>query len=100
MGIVALGVLSAVVMLLWNVLMPDIFGLTTLSFWQALGVLLLSRILFGGFVKGGCEKRQRIKNHLREKWQAMTPEEREACFERRNQFWGRRCEEKPPRPDE
>jgi len=37
------------VQLLWNVLMPEIFGLKIISFWQAFGLLLLSKILFGGF---------------------------------------------------
>lgn len=38
---------------LWNLLMPEIFGLGTLTFWQAAGVLLLSKLLFGGFKSGG-----------------------------------------------
>lgn len=37
------------VMLLWNWLMPDIFGLGMISFWQAFGLVILGRILFGGF---------------------------------------------------
>ena len=37
------------VMLLWNWLMPVIFGLVEITFWQALGILVLSKILFGGF---------------------------------------------------
>ncbi|MFY0629199.1 MAG: hypothetical protein JXR05_02390 [Flavobacteriaceae bacterium] len=36
-------------MYLWNWLMPAIFGLTTITFWQAIGLCLLSKILFGGF---------------------------------------------------
>ena len=42
-----------VVQWLWNWLMPDIFGLRELGFWEALGLLALSRILFGGFGRGG-----------------------------------------------
>lgn len=34
------------VMALWNILMPEIFGLTTITFWQALGLSLLCNILF------------------------------------------------------
>jgi hypothetical protein len=45
-GIVAL-LLGAPVMLLWNWLMPSIFGLPVITFWQALGLNLLSSILFG-----------------------------------------------------
>ena len=40
-------------MWLWNALMPDIFGLTTISYWQAVGILILFKILFGGFGSGG-----------------------------------------------
>lgn len=38
---------------LWNWLMPDLFGLPEVSIWQAYGILVLSRILFGGFPSGG-----------------------------------------------
>ena len=38
---------------LWNWLMPELFGMPELTFWQALGVLALSRILFGGFGPSG-----------------------------------------------
>ena len=47
--LLAATVFSFVVMWLWNRLMPVIFGLHAISFWQALGLLVLSRILFGGF---------------------------------------------------
>jgi hypothetical protein len=40
------------VMLLWNWLMPGLFGLSTLTFWQAFGVILLARLIFGGFRHG------------------------------------------------
>ena len=42
-----------VVQWLWNWLLPDIFGLRRVTFWEGLGLLALSRILFGGFGKGG-----------------------------------------------
>ena len=55
--VVAAGI-GAIVMLLWNWLMPVIFGLPALSLWQALGLLVLMRILFGRFlvlaVEEGC----------------------------------------------
>lgn len=44
-------------MLLWNVLMPVIFGLTTITYFQALGLLVLSKILFSGFSHLGHKKR-------------------------------------------
>lgn len=54
--IVIVGVLLALpTMLLWNWVMPDIFGLPTLDFWHSLGLTLLSSCLFnwGSFAKGG-----------------------------------------------
>lgn len=81
-GVVGFGI---IVMLLWNALMPDIFHLPVISFWQALGLLLLAKILFSGFRGGG--PRGRMKDKLREKWMTMTPEEREKF----RQDWGGRC---------
>ncbi len=42
-------VLGYVVMLLWNWIMPEIFGLATITFWHAFGIVLLARIIFGSF---------------------------------------------------
>ena len=61
---VAIAVFSLVVMGLWNWLMPTLFGLPAISFWQALGLLVLSKILFGrsrGF--GRRYWRHRMKPH-------------------------------------
>jgi hypothetical protein len=48
-GFVALG--GLIVMSLWNGIMPEVFGLGLVTFWQALGLLILGRFLFGGFRK-------------------------------------------------
>ena len=48
---IALG--GVVVQLLWNWLVPSIFGVRQVTLWEALGLLALSRILFGGFGRGG-----------------------------------------------
>lgn len=73
--LVAIGALGWGVMLLWNWVMPALFvGARTIDFAHALGVLVLSRILFGGFRGHGGGWRH--KRHWR-KWEAMTPEERE-----------------------
>jgi hypothetical protein len=75
---VAAIVLGFVVKSLWNALMPGIFGWHLISFWQALGLLLLSKLLFGGFhTRGGSGGRRHWKNRMRERWEGMTPEERE-----------------------
>src|SRR5690606_39508079 len=59
-------------LLLWNWLMPDLFGVPQIDFWQALGLLVLSKILFGW--KGGPGKPS-WKEHWRSRLAAMTPEE-------------------------
>ena len=74
-AVVAVTVLSAVVMGLWNWLMPTIFEWSVITFWQALGLLVLSRILFGRF--GGPGRRMRGRHRMMERWCQMTPEERE-----------------------
>jgi hypothetical protein len=74
-AIVAATALSFVVMSLWNWLMPALFGLHLISFGQALGLLVLSRLLLGGFRSrwGGGHWRGRMM----ERWAQMTPEERD-----------------------
>jgi hypothetical protein len=62
---------------LWNVLVPPIFGWHTITFWQALGLLLLSKILFGGFHRHGGRDHGRWKQRMKDRWEQMTPEERE-----------------------
>lgn len=80
-------VLGLLVMGLWNHLMPPIFGLKALGFWQALGLLLLARILFGGFHRAHGHAFRHRRRMLR-RWEAMTPEEREKF---RQGFRGRFC---------
>lgn len=65
-----------VVMVLWNWLAPELFGFKAITFWQALGLLALCRILFGGFGLGGGSS-HRSRRRMRERWDQMTPEERE-----------------------
>lgn len=72
LAFVALG--GFVVQLLWNGLLPPLFGWPAVTFWQALGLLVLSRILFGGFrVRGGRRPPWRAGRHGR--WAGLTPEE-------------------------
>ncbi len=73
---VAVAVVSFVVMTLWNVLMPGIFAVRAISFWQAVGLLVLSKLLFGSFrpYRGGGP---RWRRRMLERWEQMTPEERE-----------------------
>ncbi len=74
-GTLAVAAVSFLVMSLWNVLMPGIFALRAITFWQALGLLVLSKLLFGGFRPGPGGPRWRRR--MIERWEQMTPEERE-----------------------
>lgn len=74
--VIAATVLGFVVRGLWNALLPAIFGWHTITFWQALGLLVLSKILFGGFHRHGGG-RDRWRRRMKERWEQMTPEERE-----------------------
>ncbi|WP_263381828.1 DUF3106 domain-containing protein [Granulicella arctica] len=93
MVLVAVVVFGEIVMRLWNWLMPALFGLRTLSFAQALGLLLLTKILFGGFHRhsGG----RRWKRHMDERFATMTPEQRERF---RSGMRGRGCGFGPVEP--
>jgi hypothetical protein len=76
----AVAAMSAVVMLLWNAVVPGIFAAAPqIDYLHALGLLVLCRILFGGLRgHGGWHRRMHGHGHERwAKWQAMTPEERE-----------------------
>ena len=69
--------LTAIVMWLWNTILPTVLGVQEVSFWQAMGILVLSKILFGGF--GGFRK-HRDHTHKRQffnKIKNMSPEEKE-----------------------
>jgi hypothetical protein len=81
---IALG--GEVVLKLWNWLLPPLFGWRQITFWQALGILALCRILFGGFGGRGFH-RPKSRRRMAERWEHMTPEERE----RFRQGMGGRC---------
>lgn len=80
------------VQLLWNWLLPTLFGWRPLTFWQALGLLALCRILFGGFGLAGGGHRSGLRRRMAERWDQMTPEERERCRQGLSGRWGRAAE--------
>ncbi len=65
-----------VVRQLWNWLLPTLFGWRPITFWQAVGILALCRILFGGLGVHGSQ-RSHYRRRMAERWEHMTPEERE-----------------------
>lgn len=89
---------GSIVMLLWNWLAPLLFGLREISFWQAVGLLALCRVLFGGFGGGGRRSysgrrfKERLHERIAERWDQMTPEEREKV---RQKFYDRSGQTRP-----
>lgn len=80
-----------VVMLLWNWLLPSLFAFHTITFWQAIGLVILSKILFGGFK--GCHHHGHIHDRMH-RWH-MSPEEREKMREE----WKNRCYTNPEKKE-
>ncbi len=82
-------VMAAVVMLLWNAIIPGLTGWALLTYPKALGLLALCRILFGGF-RGGRHGGPPWSGNVgwRARWKGMSEEERSAMRER----WRERCE--------
>lgn len=76
-----------IVRLLWNWLLPPLFGWREISFWQALGMLALCRILFGGFGSHGSG-RSHVGRRMRERCEQMAPEERERFRQRMRERFG------------
>jgi hypothetical protein len=79
-GIAALTV-GFVVMWLWNATLPELVGARAISYWQSVGLLVLCRILFGSFHRGGGRKQWGTPPHLRAKFMNMTEEEKKAFKE-------------------
>ena len=78
--IAAILLFSAAVMGLWNAILPAVLGVSAITFGQALGILVLSKILFGGLGRRGGWNRgggPQWKRGMQDKWANMTPEDRE-----------------------
>jgi hypothetical protein len=74
--VLAVGIVGLAVMGLWNWLTPDLFGWRPIGFVQAVGLLILCRLLIGGF-RGRAGGHLHWRARLAERLEAMTPEERE-----------------------
>ncbi|MGA9212555.1 hypothetical protein [Kaistella sp.] len=86
-GIAMFFAVSAIVMWLWNCLLPEIIGVKIITFWQAMGILVLSKILFGGFGGKGFHK-DKFRRLKEERMSGMSPEEKE----RLKEIWKQRCD--------
>ena len=78
---------GGIVLLLWNWLLPELFGWRQITFWQAIGLLALCRILFGGLGLHGSG-RSSFRRRMKERWDQMTPEERERFQQGMRGRWG------------
>ncbi len=87
--VVLLAVLGFVAMSLWNWLVPTLFSGPVLGYWQALGLLVLSRLFFGGLRphRHGHGPFGHSWHHARARWKQMTPEEREHFRNRFREGW-------------
>ena len=79
-GLAFLALVSFAVMQLWNNLLPDIIHVNTITFWQALGIFILSKILFG-FGKGSRMGPPWMCERMGERFKNMTDEERQVFKE-------------------
>jgi len=78
-----LSLVSLVVMLLWNNLLPQVIHVETINFWQAGGIFILCKILFGfGRMGGFGRDKMHFKNRLAERVKTMSPEEKERFKDR------------------
>ena len=84
--------LGAIVMLLWNAILPNVLGVKPLKYWEALGLFVLLKILFGGFGHGPFKGRHRHSRraHWKDKWMNMSDEEKAKFKEK----WKERCQRK------
>jgi len=89
-GPIAIFVFGFIVMWLWNNALVPVLKISEVTFWQALGILVLSKILFGSFSGGGRGRSNwgiRWRERMQQKWASMTPEERERFKEKYKDRW-------------
>ncbi|MDP4265303.1 MAG: hypothetical protein Q8941_22445 [Bacteroidota bacterium] len=82
---IAILVVGGIVMLLWNNVLTPVLHVSTVTFWQGLGILVLSKILFSSFNGRGGSRRDYWKQRMM--WNEMTPEQKEKFKEE----WKDRC---------
>jgi len=92
LGILAMIGFVFLVMYLWNSILVSVIHVGIINFWQALGILVLCKILFGGF-RGGPQGRPMFwRQRMMHRWDNMTPEEREKFREQLKSRCGGRFE--------
>ncbi|MBD5234605.1 MAG: hypothetical protein HDS65_10590 [Bacteroidales bacterium] len=88
-ALVALGVMA-----LWNGFVPEICGFSTITYWQAVGLLALGQLLSGGIIMvlfvffGSLHALVHPHKDWRNHWHNMSEEERQEFINRRRELWG------------
>jgi hypothetical protein len=96
--VVGIAVFGFIVMTLWNWLIPPIVGWKPIDYWQALGLFVLAKILFG-FGHGRRHGGMHWKARMLTRWERMTPEEREKFREGLRGWCGEGKERRPREGD-
>jgi hypothetical protein len=94
-GLIAISLVGVVTLLLWNWLIPTLFKGPVINYWEALGLLLLTKILFwrvGGGSRNTCNTTDNAaapywKHRFYEKFSTMKPEDREAFKNKMKEKW-------------
>jgi len=74
---------------LWNGVLADVLGVKTVTYWQALGILVLAKILFGGFPgRRGRFGPPWAGRRMMKRWQSLTPEQRDQMREEMRRRFG------------
>lgn len=106
MAIVFIFAIGWITMILWNWLVPELFNGPIISYWQAMGLLLLSKILTWGFSKGYHYRRDNTpywKKRFTDKFASLEPSEREAFKQKMKEKWCRwdqQSEGENPQPND
>ena len=85
LGVAGLALFTYVVLLLWNWLIPELFNGPILTYWQTLGILVLTKIIFSG-VRPGHGRCGSYSSDKSERWSYRSARHRE--------YWKKKFEEK------
>ena len=78
---------GTLVMWLWNNTLVPVLHISPITFWQGLGILVLSKILFSSFSGGRGRRYPTWRERITQKWNSMTPEEKERFKEKWKDHW-------------
>lgn len=95
-GILVVALVTFVTQQLWNWLIPVLFGGPVITFWQMLGLLVLSKVLLGGFAKGHHKGSHNWKMRAHNKFSSLSPDERESIKQKMWEKWCRPHDENDP----